>query len=170
MALVAQSLGALFGLLFLVASLTKADGWRAWRELVDRLALPRSLASSVLIGVPVAEFVTAVLCVARPHLGTAIAAMVLAFFALGVLVFSKRLSGSECACFGAISRSRISPRLAVRNALLAAIATVVALAPTSAGSSGLPMPLVVALMLVGLNGALIAGIRRTRHDLSFFSS
>ena len=111
-----------YALIFLAAALGKLDSWAAWSRLSREIARSDLLGSAVRSVVPAVEGLVGVLCFVAPTAGLAAAAVLLAFFALAILLLSRRLAGEDCNCFGAIAPATISPRLAARNLALAIIA------------------------------------------------
>ena len=118
-----------FALLFCAAAVGKAAGWAGWMELARRASGER-LAPVTAGLVPFVEISVAVLCIARAALGLALAAVVLAVFA-AVVALRRDLRRAPCSCFGPLLRSELGPRLAARNAVLAALA-----AAAAAGGAG----------------------------------
>ena len=109
-------------LLFLAAALGKLDSWEQWSRLTKEIPGPAVLGRAVLVIVPAVESTVVVLCFTWPAAGLASGTAVLAVFALAVWLLTRRLSGRECGCFGAIAPATIGPRLAARNAAFAIVA------------------------------------------------
>ncbi len=72
--------------------------------------------------VPAAELVTAVLLVASPQVGGALALAVLVVFTGVVVSAVRRGVTAGCTCFGAVSAKPVSARDIVRNLVLAGLA------------------------------------------------
>lgn len=122
MTLVGEAAAAVYALLFLAAVLGKLDSWEQWSELSDGLPGPPAVGRGARYGVPAAESVVVALCVLWPLGGLAASALVLTGFAASVELLARQIPGRECNCFGAIAPATISPRLALRNVVLAVAA------------------------------------------------
>lgn len=77
--------------------------------------------------VPLAELGTAVLLVARPPVGGALALFLLVAFTAVIGDVLRRGVRVRCACFGGVRQAVIGPRDLVRNAALIAVAVFVTL-------------------------------------------
>ena len=139
-----QILVVSFWLIFVGSVLGKLDGWNRWSGLTSALPLSRSGSSAVRIFLPLVEAAVAVVLVVVPPVGLAASALLLAVFAVAVVVFARRIGPAECGCFGALTPTKLGTGLAVRDALLAIAAAVgVALA----FGSEMPRPALPALVL-----------------------
>jgi hypothetical protein len=123
-----HAIAAGYSLLFFAAALGKADSWRTWRAVLDNL-FPRLgvLGLPLSLAVPVAEAIVGILLVSSPKLGLYGAAVLLAIFALVVVLQTKEHAGRNCSCFGALAPSMISTTLALRDLGLAVAAALVVL-------------------------------------------
>jgi hypothetical protein len=152
------------GLLFIAAALGKLDSWREWSQLTLELAGPSPLREVVRFMVPAIEAVVAILSFVWPPLGLAAAAAVLSVLAVGVRLVEPRLGGRECNCFGAIAPARISGRLVLRNAGLAAIAIAAFFAAWHADVRALSPLRVLATVLFGATGLMAVEYKRLRQS------
>jgi hypothetical protein len=132
--------------------------WAAGAKLVAHRATESAFAAMgvpapgpVAVTVPVAELVVALLLVARPDLGAALALALIAGFTLVVVRAVLAGSRAGCACFGSHRVEPVGPADVVRNGVLAAFAAV------ATGTGRLVRPglvavvaVVAALVVVGL--------------------
>ncbi len=105
----------------LVAGVSKAlDRHRFARALEDMVPVPRPVIRPLSFLVPTAELALgAVVCTGLAYRPASLAtATMIASFTLVVVVQLARGRGPECACFGALTRSRIGAGTVVRNLLL----------------------------------------------------
>jgi hypothetical protein len=108
-------------LLFLGAVLGKLDSWSQWERLTGDFPGPVGAGRVVRVLLPVIEGSIVLLSLAFPRIGLAIGIAVLLCLAGGAWHLTKKLQGRECNCFGVIAPTRITPRLALRNAALAVL-------------------------------------------------
>ena len=111
-----------------LAVLTKLDEWPRWQRAIDAFVPARPAAWLLKLGIPAAEASVVVCLLVRPRIGLIAASALLAVLALGVLVLRRSHAGARCNCFGAALEASIGVRLALRNALLAAVAGLAAVA------------------------------------------
>jgi hypothetical protein len=151
-----------YALLFVAAVLGKLDSWDQWARLTREVPGPRALGVCVRFGVPAVESATVVLSLVRPTAGLAVGAIVLACLALGVWLLTRRLTGRECNCFGTIAPATISPRLAVRNAVLACAAAAGWYVSGRSHAHALSLEEVLATLLFGAIALMLVKFRRLR--------
>jgi hypothetical protein len=120
-----QPIAAVLLAFFLVAILSKLDGWDAWRTAVAGWFPISRAGGAVAILVPAVEASAALLLVLAPRAGLLASAVLPTVFGLGVLALSRKNSGLACGCFASLTKETIGPKLAVRNFLVAAAAFVV---------------------------------------------
>lgn len=158
-----QFLAGVFGLLFLVAGLSKVDSWSGWSVTLSLvLPLGHPAYPIVRIGFPMVEIATGILTMVAPRVGLQMSASLLFFFALAVSMLIPRYRGQECGCFGALVSSKIDGRLVWRDLLLGLLALVLLLAwPAQAG--GLTLPQIVLVVVLGLMYMLGAEWRQVRR-------
>jgi len=150
-------IAAVYGLLFAVAVIGKADNWRSWSRAMRGFLPGRpAIAAVAVVAVPVVEAVVAGTTFFFPKLGLVAAGAVLVLFAAVVAVLQTRHRGEECNCFGALATSRISPALVGRNAIAAAVALAVGVAswrlevPRLAATHFLVLILVGSLLVIAV--------------------
>lgn len=116
------------GGILLVAGVSKAGDRERFLEALDAFGIvPKMLRVPASFVIPTVEIaIGALLLVGLVYRAAAAAAMVMiAVFTAGVLVSMARGDDSECACFGALSRSPMGPATLLRNAVLLASAALV---------------------------------------------
>jgi hypothetical protein len=150
-------------LVFLAAVAGKLDSWGDWSRLSHDIPGGPALGRAVRIMVPVIESIIVVLCFASPIAGLAAAALVLGGLAVAVRDLQDRLGGRECNCFGAIAPATISPRLAARNAALAAAAAAGLYAAWRVDLQTLSLLKVLVTVLVGAILLALFQYRRLRQ-------
>jgi hypothetical protein len=138
-----------FWLIFVGSVLGKLDGWNRWSSLTSALPLPRHGSSAVRILLPLVEAVVAVVLIVDPAAGLAASALLLAVFAVAVVIFARRIGPAECGCFGALTPTKLGNGLAVRNALLAIVAAVGVAVALGAERPRPPLPALVLGLVVG---------------------
>jgi len=138
-----------FWLIFVGSALGKLDGWNRWSSLASALPLTRRVSAAVRILLPLVEAALAGVLVAVPVAGLAGSALLLAVFAVAVVIFARRIGPAECACFGALTPTRLGNGLAARDALLAATAAVGVALGLRSGVPRPPLPALVLGLLVG---------------------
>lgn len=159
----------LLGVVFLVSSISKVAGRNAFpgfvtslRELWPLRVGPARLVAGCVIGAEVAIWVLlAVPGQAATATGCALAAGLLAVFAVGIATAMQRDVRAPCRCFGT-STSLLGPWHIVRNALLAAAAAGAA-AVSGAGPVGPLRPDGVVVAVAG--GLLLGGLITVADDL-----
>lgn len=138
-----------------VAKLTRPVATQAsFREL--RLPIPRLMATAV----PASEVAVGALCLMRPQLGCAAAAVLLLLFTALLAFHLRRGSHVSCGCFGSADPSPVTWVTLVRNGALVAVAVVgAAFAPrTFAVSFGDFTAVVVGALCMATLGALVFGL------------
>ena len=138
-----------------VAKLTRPVATQAsLREL--RLPMPRLMATAV----PASEVAIGALCLMRPLVGSAAAAIVLLLFTALLAFHLLRGSHVSCGCFGSADPSPVTWVTLVRNAALVALAVVgAAFAPrTFALRFGDFAAVVVGALCTATLGALVSGL------------
>lgn len=143
-------LAAGYGALFLVAAMSKLDGWTEWSQTTAALFRHRSLGTIVRFATPAVEAGVGTLALVAPQSGLLASVMLLAVFALAALVKARHHAGRACHCFGALMPSRIGYSLSARNVvLLAPAALMLALGGREPPAPyGLPELLAVVLLVV----------------------
>lgn len=123
--------GLVLATVFVIAAVTKTIDRPATTREFTELGLPKpALLARV---VPPVELVIAVLLVARPAIGAAVAALaLLAFTALLAAVLRSGRTVS-CGCLGALSREPVSSMTILRNGALLALAALASAGPTPTG-------------------------------------
>jgi hypothetical protein len=114
-----QALVVGFWLVFVGSVLGKLDGWSRWSSLASALPLPRPIAATVRVLLPLVEATVAVLLLLAPAAGLVAAGALLGVFAVAVVVFARRIGPAECGCFGALTPTKLGTGLAVRDGILA---------------------------------------------------
>lgn len=110
-------------------------------------------------GVPAGELGVAVLLLAVPPVGAALAVAALGAFSLVLTAALRRDEPVSCGCFGSAGDDPVSAADLVRNALLA-VAAAVALA---GGTSGLPsFPALVTVSAAAVTGLVLVALVRVR--------
>ncbi|MGK5733615.1 MauE/DoxX family redox-associated membrane protein [Streptomyces sp. URMC 124] len=157
----------LIGVVFLVSSLGKSAGRRAFDRFVisveDMRIVPSRRARSVARAVVVAECAVCV-CLAVPVVAATVAGLVvatglLAVFTTAIAVSVRRGVRTPCRCFGA-SAGPLGPRHIVRNVALAAAAVTGAAAVAAPGATT-PGGAAVAV----LGGLLVGGLVAALDDI-----
>lgn len=147
----------LLAAVFAVAGVAKLRRPAATATTFRALRLPAAGAAAV--AVPVAELVVAVLLLALPALGAALAIAALVAFT-GVLVAAVR--GDEavsCGCFGSAGNDPVTAADLVRNGLLVVAAAVA----VTGGAPGLPsLPAAVAVSAAAVTGLVVVALVRVR--------
>jgi hypothetical protein len=144
--------GSLYGLVFVVAGLSKIEAWDAWRGTVRSMPVGRSVAGAttgVSAAVVASEFAVGVLSMVRPAPGLFAAGVLFAVLATGAGVLVPTHRGEECTCFGSLMKTEISPLLVVRNAALAVAAFLLWELAARHGAAGISLVDSIALILVG---------------------
>jgi hypothetical protein len=155
MGVATQFAAGLFAVFFVLSSFGKLDAWETWAKASAAWSpswIPRLL---VLVALPLIELSIAMALVLHPQFGLVLCAIFLATLAIGVALLSPTQQGKECGCFGRLMRSRIGPRLALRNVLLAALAATVSALAFQLEVRGLGLPQILTLSLVGALAALL---------------
>jgi hypothetical protein len=173
---VAEIAAAALALTFASAGFAKVAGFRRWRRAPASLELPATPAAVGAFAVPPLEVVAAtLLLLGPPRAGAGLAIGLLAGFSV-VLLRARSLRGDRlpCACFGGQGDWDYRLLLA-RNAVFAALAAVVLLAPVRArgleafGSPGagdaLPLGLTAGGLVVAFWMIQQARIALRREDL-----
>jgi hypothetical protein len=155
-AYLAVAVRVLTGLVFLVAIVSKARSWRAFEDSVRDMSLARPRAVARVV---VAMECLVVVAVAVPVglvavAGLAIAAGLNAAFIVGIRRVIRRGVAVDCRCFGG-SGGHLGNTHVVRDAVLAGIALIGAIAQLAAGAPGHPAGWLVA-GFAGAAGALVA--------------
>lgn len=129
--------GLVLAAVFVIAAVTKTvDRTATTAEFTD-LGLPRP---ALLAGVvPPAELIVALLLVARPPIGAALAALALLAFTAVLLAALRTGRTVSCGCLGALSRTPISARTIGRNGALLVLAALASAGPTPTGM-GITLP------------------------------
>ncbi len=117
------------GLTFAVAAGAKLADLAGVRATLRSFGVPERSLVGAAIALALTEAVVAALLIATPtaSAGALAAAGLLALFSLGAAVALRRGERPECNCFGQVSSKPVGRHTFVRNAILAAIATTVAL-------------------------------------------
>lgn len=158
---------------FVAAGAAKLIRYPRWRSALDEYRLPRVLARSIALGVPIAELGVVILLVSLSlTVGAAASLALLALFSAAIVrVAVIRGRRVPCGCFGG-DRSRDYRLLLGRNALLCIASAAILLAGTEgsladsvSGSDLLPFAFVTAgagvivLLATQLAGSLRGGTR-----------
>lgn len=156
-----QAAAAAFAALLFAAVLGKIDSWLAWQDTLSAVSpLPRPVTSRLLYGIPLGEGLTGVLIIISPEFGLLTAAFLFGSLAVAVWMLSAEHKGQSCSCFGALMPSEISPRLAGRNAILAALAGGGAYAAMHVGVGALPLGVLVITLVAGLLLSIVLQFHR----------
>jgi hypothetical protein len=150
-----------FGFLFLYSSAAK---WLSMNRFVRSLLLvphlPHRLARPVGFSIPLVEAVTGSLLIVGSSYGIALTVGLLLLFAGVALLAHRNKQSVPCNCFGGDAAEPLSPKTAVRNITLAAVAAVPALAPSQRFAPLEAIYGLVALLLF----LLIAAFGRNRRE------
>lgn len=120
----AQVLVVGFWLIFVASVLGKLDGWNRWSALASALPLPRQVSAVVRLVLPVLEAAVAAVLLLAPVAGLLASSILLAIFAVAVVLFARRIGPAECGCFGALTPTKLGTGLAARDAVLAVAAAI----------------------------------------------
>jgi hypothetical protein len=146
---------------FVVAAITKVDGWPEWRALAGRVV--PAAGGLAAITVPVAEVSVALTTVVDAAIGLRAGAALLAAFVAVLTTRYRALQGLSCNCFGAAHASTIGLSLLARNAILAGVLLSCSFgAPTGA----IPQLAVCSASLIVVALLLLASLRRAALRLS----
>jgi peroxiredoxin len=166
-------------IVFLVAAVAKLADPAGSRQALIEFGTPVRLVTALKIGLPVTELAVAfaLLPVAAVHWAALTAVLLLAVFTAAIARAIRRGDPPECRCFGQLSRSPVGPRTLVRNALLMAIAALLAAiswwypgpsftAPLTTLATATGWPLLVASLsaLMFGGGLLFLGIEILRQQ------
>lgn len=153
----------LLAVVFVLAAASKARGRKSLAEFIqtlERFGFPRSWAGVPLaVSVLLAEALAALLLLAAPRVGYALALVLFTGFTAGIALALRRGEAVACRCFGA-SETPLGAAHLVRNGLL--IAVTLSGAVSHWLGPGVPPPLGMSV-IVGFVGAL-AGLFVTRWD------
>jgi hypothetical protein len=139
---------AAYGVLFILAAVSKLDSWTNWSATAAALFGDRRLAQAVRFATPAIEAVVGGLALIVPGAGLVASAALLALFAATALVKARHHAGYACNCFGALMPSRVGYGLAVRNLAMLAPAVVVLVFASAADARPQPLEAPALLVLV----------------------
>jgi hypothetical protein len=145
--------------IFVLAAAAKMRSRASTRAAVTGFGLPTLIAPLLA---PV-ELIAALLLLAKPRVGGAIAALLLAAFTFVVTGALRRGVAVRCGCFGGTDQRPVGPDTVARNLLLLALVLI----PTFSGAS-LAKPTLPAFLTLGLFctlGLLVVALVRIRSDL-----
>lgn len=171
---VALSLATLFG----AAATHKLLGWRELGGVVENYrVLPTVLARPVAAALPAIEALIAVAVVVpatRPAGGVAGALLLCGYGAAIALNLRRGRTYIDCGCFGSRLGRGVAPWMVVRNLLLAALATALALPvssrPLAAMEVGVALALVATLAVLYPVAEIVARMPPPTFDENFAAS
>jgi hypothetical protein len=131
--------------MFLYAAVAKLRSPSSTRAAVAGFGLPAPIATLLA---PL-ELVTALLLLAAPRVGGALAATLLVSFTAVVLAALRRGAAVRCGCFGGTDQRPVGPDTVARNGFLIALVVICLL-----GSSRLRAPSLPAVLTLGAYGAV----------------
>ncbi len=109
---------------FLVSSIGKFLDLKGSRQAMRDFGLPKSLAGSAAIGLPIVELLTALLLIptSTAWWGAILSFLLLAAFVGGIAYNMAHGRAPDCHCFGQIHSEPAGPRTLIRNGLLGLVA------------------------------------------------
>jgi len=123
--------GLALAAVFVIAAVTKSTDRTATAREFTELGLPSpALLAKV---VPPAELFIAVVLVARPAIGAALAALALLAFTAVLAAVLRSGRTVSCGCLGALSRTPVSSMTIARNGVLLGLAALASAGPTPTG-------------------------------------
>lgn len=156
-----EAAAAAYGLMFLAAGFGKIDAWSNWSVTVSSIfPLGHSLNRLIRYGTPCLELGVAGLVWQSPEFGLALSSGLLLGLAIVVLVANRNLGGRPCTCFGAVAPTSFSPRLAMRNLTLSALAGAMTLLATKGYAANLSIIEIGLVTWIGFIALLILQYRR----------
>lgn len=158
---------------FLVSSVGKFLDLKGSGKAMRDFGLPESLAGPAAIGLPIVEFITALLLIptSTAWWGALLSFLLLAAFVVGIAYNMSQGRAPDCHCFGQIHSEPAGPRTLVRNGVLAAVALFIILFGTdrwsfSHGNAGTSLlgwmgdlstfEIIATILLIGLIVAVAA--------------
>ncbi len=123
--------GLALAAVFVIAAVTKTIDRPATVREFSELGLPRP--ALLARAVPPAELVIAILLVARPAIGAALAALALLAFTAVLAAVLRSGRTVSCGCLGALSAKPVSSLTLARNGVLLTLAALASAGPTPTG-------------------------------------